>query len=260
MFSKKIILSACLIICASCSNNDNPIIAPSAIGNDAANAQAQNSLVIDPGSATLTVGQSVVLNATLTQNGKTNADVPTNWVSLDPNVAIVDATGKITGLKPGTTRVKAETLGQQALVLVTVSAAGEVNTPSTTPSADTETSDSSLQNEDSESSPELAKLRTIVIRPENEAVQPTIFKFSRLGEQRQFVAVGKDSEGQDIKNLTFSWSSSDEAIATVNTTGVVQAESTGVTNLIASAGGVTSNIIQVEVQEGTIRAHIKFTE
>ena len=74
------------------------------------------------------------------------------------------------------------------------------------------------------------------------------------------MAEGLDSEGQKIPTLTFSWSSSDEKVSSVNSTGVVTAVATGTSNLIASAGNVTSNIVQLVVQEGTIRAHIRFTE
>lgn len=256
MIGKKLslILSACLVLATACANNDNPIIAPSAIGNEA--PSTENALTIDPASASVEVGKTLQLATVFNQNGEAQRGLPTNWVSLNPDIAIVDANGVVTGLKEGSTRIRAESLGQTALVSLTVGA------PAAVPGVPTASADPGIGivDEDSELSEELAKLRSIVIKPENEAVQPTIFKFSRLTEQRQFVAVGKDSEGQDIKNITFTWSSSDEGIATVNSTGVVTAVATGVTNLIAEAGGVTSNIIQVEVQEGTIRAHIKFTE
>lgn len=243
-----------LLVITACSNNDNPIVTPT----PAASAPAVGSgLVIEPGTISLEVGKTTKVSALLNQDGDIKRDLPTNWSSLSPEILTIDNNGNIIALKPGNAQIKAESLGRQALALVTIlPASGAATTPTTPASAAPSTGIKS----DDTTSAELAKLRTIVIRPENEAAQPTLFKFSRLGEQRQFVAIGQDSLGQAISNLTFAWSSSDESVATVNSTGVVTAVATGTTNLIASAGNVTSNIIQIQVQEGTIRAHIKFTE
>jgi len=250
-------LLASALALVACSNNDNPIITPTIDPAIPSNMQGA-ALVIEPGTVSLAVGQSAKVGTLLNQGGEIQRSLPTTWVSLDPNIVTIDSEGNITALRPGNTRIEATTLGNQASALVTVTAAGTGTTSPGQPGAPD--NGLSTAEEDSEDSPELAKLRTIVIRPENESVQPTLFQFSRLGEQRRFVAVGKDSEGQDIQTLTFSWSSSNEATATVNSTGVVTAVATGTTNLIASAGNVTSNIVQIQVQEGTIRAHIRFTE
>ena len=236
----------------ACSNNDNPIITPTPATNAPV---AGTGLVIEPGTISLEVGKTTKVSALLNQDGDIKRDLPTNWSSLSPEILTIDNNGNITALKPGNAQIKAESLGREAKALVTIVPASAAATTPTTPA-----SPSTGIKSDDATSAELAKLRTIVIRPENEAAQPTLFKFSRLGEQRQFVAIGQDSLGQAISNLTFAWSSSDESIATVNSTGVVTAVATGTTNLIASAGNVTSNIIQIQVQEGTIRAHIKFTE
>lgn len=251
-----LILLACSLGLASCNNNDNPIITPTMDSVNSSNNEGPQ-LVIEPGTISLQVGRTLQATSLLSQEGDIKRGLPTTWSSLNPDIVSVDENGNITALKPGNTRIKAVTLGNEALALVTVSAAQAGGTNGTPGNSD---GGLSTVDEDSETSAELAKLRTIVIRPENEVIQPTLFKFSRLGETRQFVAIGKDSEGQDIANLTFSWSSSDESIATVNSTGVVTAVATGTSNLIASAGNITSNIVQVVVQEGTIRANIRFTE
>lgn len=254
-----LILLACSLGLASCSNNDNPIITPISDPVSASNNEGPQ-LVIEPASVNLQVGKTMQATSLLNQEGDIKRGLPTTWSSLNPDIVSIDENGQITALKPGNTRIKAVTLGSEALALVSVTPAQASDANSGTPSTDGSSGGLSTVDEDSETSVELAKLRTIVVRPENEVIQPTLFKFSRLGETRQFVAVGKDSEGQDILNLTYSWSSSNEAVATVNSTGVVTAVSTGTTNLIASAGNITSNIVQVVVQEGTIRANIRFTE
>lgn len=261
LVSERLALSllASMLVLTACMNNDNPIITPAVDPTVTSNNQG-SPLVVDPASFSLKVGESQKIASLYNQDGTIKRDLPTTWVSLDPAVASVDSQGNVTALKPGNTRIKAQTLNNEAFTLITVSpSSGTAATPAT-PGASADPGLGTIDNKDPNASPELAKLRSIVIRPENESVQPTMFKFSRLGETRKFVAEGLDSEGQKISNLTFSWSSSDEAITTVNSTGVVTAVATGTSNLIASAGNVTSNIVQVVVQEGTIRAHIRFTE
>lgn len=251
-------LLASMLALTACSNNDNPIMSGQ-VDTTVPNNNQGSPLSVDPATFSLAVGESRKLGTSFLQDGAIKKDLPTTWVSLDPAIASVDSQGNVTALKPGNTRIKAQTLNIEAFTLVTVNPAGSGGTASPTPGASPSAGLGTVD-EDSNASPELAKLRTIMIKPENEAVQPTLFKFSRLGETRKFVAEGLDSEGQKIQNLTFSWSSSDENAATVNSTGVVTAVATGTSNLIASAGNVTSNIVQLVVQEGTIRAHIRFTE
>ncbi|HEY9843856.1 MAG TPA: Ig-like domain-containing protein [Candidatus Obscuribacterales bacterium] len=213
--------------------------------------------MVDPPNQNLEVGKSLKLSTLFNQDGTIKRDLPTTWVSKDPQIASVDSQGNVTALKPGNVRIEAQTLNNTASALITVTASGTGTTPA--PGASSDPGNPTVQASPG-SDPLLAKLRTIVVRPENETVQPTLFKFSRLGETKKFVAEGRDSENQKIENLTFSWSSSDEKISTVNSTGVVTAVATGTSNLIASAGNVTSNIVQIVVQEGTIRAHIRFME
>lgn len=254
--SKKILptlLFGLTLLLAACSG-DNPIISPSAIGGEVTPA-TPNKLVIEPGTASVELGKTTRLTTLFNQEGQIQRNLPTTWVSLNPDIATVDANGNITGLKPGNARIKAETLGQAAEALVSVTLATNGTGTPPNPSGGITT-----VNENSNPPDELAKLRTIVIKPVGEAVQPITFKLSRLGEQRQFEAIGKDAEGQDIPNLTFTWTSSSEPVATVNSTGVVTAVATGVTNLIATAGNVTSNTVIVEVQSGIVNTLIKFSE
>jgi len=266
--AKRLALSllAPMLLIAACSNNDNPII--NGVDNTAPSVNQGSPLVITPGSPNLEVGKTVKLTAQFNQDNTIKTDLPTTWVSLDNQIASVDANGNVTALKPGNVKIEAQTLGNKAQALITIVPAGTAPTPGTQPSANPTPSPSPCvvpPGADKDFctkllDPALSKLRTIAILPENQTVQPALFKFSRLGETNKFVAEGRDSENQKIENLTFAWTSSNENIATVNSTGVVTAVATGTSNLIAQAGNVTSNIVQVVVQEGTIRAHIRFME
>lgn len=251
----------CLIMTISCSNNDNPIASTSPINITTGTSNA-NSLVIEPNSSSVEMGKSTKLSAIFNQNGQLKKDLPAVWTSLTPDFLTVDASGTVTGLKPGSSRIKVSILGQEAFALISVTvptATGSV--PASTPAASASPdSGVSTASDSTAASPELAKLRTITIKPIDQTTQPTVFTMSTLGEQKQFEAIGKDAEGQTIPNLTFKWTSSDETIATVNSTGMVAAVKTGVTNLIATAGNVTSNTVVVQVQHGIVNANIKFTE
>lgn len=252
----------CLIMTTSCSNNDNPIASTSPI-NITAGTSAANNLVIEPNSSSVEMGKSTKLSAIFNQNGQLKKDLPAVWTSLTPDFLTVDASGTVTGLKPGSSRVKVSILGQEAFALinVTVPTATTGSPPATTPTASASPAAGvSTASDSTAASPELAKLRTIIIKPIDQTTQPTVFTMSTLGEQKQFEAIGKDAEGQTIPNLTFKWTSSAETIATVNSTGMVAAVKTGVTNLIATAGNVTSNTVVVQVQHGIVNANIKFTE
>jgi len=61
------------------------------------------------------------------------------------------------------------------------------------------------------------------------------------GATDQFTAVGKDSAGDKISGLTFTWASSSTGVATIDGTGLATAVSAGTTYITASSGSVTSS-------------------
>jgi alpha-tubulin suppressor-like RCC1 family protein/uncharacterized protein YjdB len=79
------------------------------------------TITIEPTAVTLGAGQSSTLTATLKDdfsNVLTGRIV--TWTSSDPAIATVDAKGVVTGVKPGTTTVLAQSGAQIATVTVTV--------------------------------------------------------------------------------------------------------------------------------------------
>ncbi|HZJ01066.1 MAG TPA: DNA/RNA non-specific endonuclease [Gemmatimonadaceae bacterium] len=67
------------------------------------------------------------------------------------------------------------------------------------------------------------------------------------GGTQQFTAVAKDSVDATIPDATFSWSSLNEAVATVSATGVATAISAGTASIVATSGGKADTVtLQVD--------------
>ena len=62
-----------------------------------------------------------------------------------------------------------------------------------------------------------------------------------LGSTFQLTASLTDQDGEPITDQSATWSSSDEQVATVSTTGLVTAVSNGTATIGATAGGVTAS-------------------
>lgn len=60
------------------------------------------SISLSPATTTLSVGQEILLNATI---APANAKRNLTWISSNPNVATIDATGKVTAVANGTTTI-----------------------------------------------------------------------------------------------------------------------------------------------------------
>ena len=64
-----------------------------------------------------------------------------------------------------------------------------------------------------------------------------------LNEATAFTAIAKDSSGNTITDKTFTWTSSDEKIATVDSSGKVTAKHFGTVKITASVDGVAGSSI-----------------
>ncbi|MGH8225302.1 MAG: Ig-like domain-containing protein, partial [Gammaproteobacteria bacterium] len=71
------------------------------------------------------------------------------------------------------------------------------------------------------------------------AITPTSASIAE-GATQQFTAVAKDANGATISGVSFTWSSSDTGVATINASGLATGVATGTTSITASAQGVTS--------------------
>lgn len=80
-------------------------------------------------------------------------------------------------------------------------------------------------------------------------VTPATATFNAAGATEQLDAVALDDQGEPVTGVSFTWSSDDETVATVSTTGLVTAEGEGETGITARAddvSGTATVIVEVE--------------
>ena len=70
-----------------------------------------------------------------------------------------------------------------------------------------------------------------------------------IGDTHQLMAVARTSDGTMIDGVTFVWSSDDNEVATVDTTGLVTAVGAGMANITAITEEITSGRVTVTVAE-----------
>jgi len=83
------------------------------------------------------------------------------------------------------------------------------------------------------------------------AVSPSTASIAAGGTQ-QFSATAKDSSGNTISGVTFTWASSATSVATVNSSGLATGVSAGTSQITASASGVTSSADSLTVTPPTV--------
>ena len=133
------------------------------------------------------------------------------WESRYPLKATVDSTGKVTGVSAGTTEIKA-TSGLITSNILTIT----VNIPPPT-------------------------LNTIIIS--------TLSNSVIVQETLQLTSTCKDQYNADISCPILTWESSDLTVASIDSTGLVTGILPGTTDIIATSGLITSNILTITVSQ-----------
>lgn len=72
-------------------------------------------------------------------------------------------------------------------------------------------------------------------------VSPPTALLTALGASQQFTAVARNAKGVVMPGVTFSWSSANPGVASVDANGRATADAQGVTSITASAGGLTAS-------------------
>jgi hypothetical protein len=82
----------------------------------------------------------------------------------------------------------------------------------------------------------------------------------QVGQTQQFTAVAKDASGNPISGVTFTWSSSNTSVATVNNNGLATAVAVGSATITASAGGKsgTATLTVTPIPTFTVGGEVRY--
>ena len=174
----------------------------SASGNAAVTvAQAVSAVVVSPSADTLVAGDTLRLAAAATDANGHAAEVEVYWASGDTAVAVVDASGLVTGVGAGETDVTATGAGVTGRATLVVAAAP----------------------------------------PETVAVTPDTVSLVAPGVTVRLMAEVRDRFGRTIEGEAVAWASGDTLVARVDTAGLVTAMGRGTTTVTAMAGSASGS-------------------
>ena len=161
-----------------------------------------NSITLTPPASSIQASQNQQFIATAKDAGGNSVPgVTFTWTSSNPAVATVSSGGLATGVSGGSTVISA-TIGSVSTGMpLTVTAS---------------------------SSP----LKSITVTPPAPSIQAS--------QSQQFVAVAKDMNGNVMPNVTFAWTSSNQAVASINSNGLATGLVAGSTIIGATVGSINT--------------------
>ncbi|GIW33092.1 Ig-like domain-containing protein [Meiothermus sp.] len=181
-----------------------------------------STIEVSPTTATKQVGHTQQFTAVAKDaGGNTISGVTFTWTTSNPSVATVNSSGLATAVAVGTATITASAGGKSGTATLTVQI------------------------------PPPPAIETIEVSPTTATKQ--------VGHTQQFTAVAKDAGGNTISGVTFTWTSSDDGVATVNSSGLATAVAVGTATITASAGGksgtatFTVNPVPTFAVGGTVR-------
>jgi uncharacterized protein YjdB len=164
-----------------------------------------HTVSVAPGSGSILVGASLQLAATMFDaQGNVLGGRPVEWRSSDPAIAVVSATGLVTGKAPGAATITATSEGRSGAARITVTA------PPPPP-------------------PPPAPVRSVTVTPS----AAVLF----VGKTLALTATLRDAEGNVLSGRPIEWRTSSSALATVTAGGVVTAVAPGVVVITAVSEG-----------------------
>ena len=167
-------------------------------------AQDISVVAVAPDRARVLVGDTVRLVATATDaNGKVVTEAEFVWASGDTAVAVVDASGLVTGVGAGQAEVVAAAAAVTGRATLTVAAP----TPTTV------------------------------------AVTPDTVTLAAVGQTAQLAAEVRDQAGRVMDGIPVDWSSADTTVAVVDSAGLVTAVDGGAATVTARVGEASGDAI-----------------
>ena len=172
-------------------------------------AQEVSAVAISPAADTLVVGDTLRLAAEATDaNGHTVAGAEFAWASGDTAVAVVDATGLVTGIGAGEVEITATSSGVTGRATLVVA----------------------------------------VPAPTTVAVTPDTVALAALGDTVRLAAEVRDQVGRVMEREPVAWTSGDTLVATVDSTGLVTAAGNGTAAITAMAGEASGTALVTVLQ------------
>jgi uncharacterized protein YjdB len=166
----------------------------------AATASPVANVTLSASATTLTVGQTMQVTASAKDaHGSAISGKTITWSSSAPNVATVSSSGLVTAVAAGTTMITGSADNVPGSLAFTVNA----------PNVGASTVSVTLSSQ------------TLTV-----------------GQNTQATAVARDGSGATI-SATPSWSSSNNAVATISSTGAVSAVAAGTANIVATVNGIS---------------------
>ena len=164
---------------------------------------------IAPQSPSITIGSTIQLITSLKDEGgkSVNSGIgDVQWESSNASVATVSSSGLVTGIG----------IGSATLTVRFIDNVGWKDALGT------------------------VMLRVSDQKVSSVAINPQTINLG-IGQSSQILAVSKDTNGDTITGLSIAWTSSNVAVATVSSTGLVTGVSKGESTIIASVGGVSAS-------------------
>ncbi|MYA77808.1 MAG: hypothetical protein F4132_03860 [Gemmatimonadetes bacterium] len=161
------------------------------------------SLTVAPSSHTLaSIGATVQLSATVRDQNKNPMTGQTvSWTSSNTAVATVSGNGLVTAVSNGTTQITARAGNASGTANITVAEP----------------------------------------MPTRITIAPASHTLKEIGETVQLRATVRDQRNNAMSGQTITWSSGDEAVATVDGNGLVTAVSDGMAEITARSGSLSAN-------------------
>ncbi len=197
---------------AAVANGDATITATAGDASGSATvtvAQEVSAVEVVPDTATVLVGDTLRLAATATDaNGQVVTGVAFAWASGDTAVAVVDASGLLTGVGAGQAQV-------------TATAAGVTGR---------------------------AQLTVVAPVPTTIAITPDTVVLTAVGQTEQLTAQVHDQLGRVMGGIPVAWSSADTTVAVVGSAGLVTAVGGGAATVTAQAGEASGDVFVTVMQ------------
>ena len=161
------------------------------------------------GDTEVNIGGALQLTAVVKDSSGVTVSATVTWASLDNATATVDSAGNVLGMGRGTVTIQASTEG----------ASGSI----------TDTHDVTV------------RIAAITVLPDSAVL-------TSLGDTLQLIAEAKDEQGDTVAGVSFTFTTSDSSVVTVDDAGMVVAVANGAATVMVSGDGRTAQAAVVVAQ------------